>query len=409
MMPVIQQAQESKKGNCFLAFLSAFKSLTQSTLHTKPRSFLEDQLCLMERFHQSKASRPHGIGNIGQACYLDATLQALFATPSFVKNYIMSYRGKKDDTPLGSALYATLSSYLSDHTDTSPLSDALATKDASFARYKQYDASCVLSAIFSQLRAESPRDKIDLARRVFGFETACSTRCDACTSILWNFQSSCMLYLNLDEPNAKAAAPRPCLQQRQRIISMMLKAPAYELIQKYSVPSKIHTTRVDSIQSAMDFTFQPYRVFGFLCRTCGREGAVDQEQFIFNAAPQCLILNPKRFSLEPGNIHKDSRLLPNEEIIDVANYVLAHDQKSVHSKYVLYAVVVHAGNLDGGHYYTYVKRGNEWYEANDSYVRKVDYRKDVRNACASLLFYEEAGAWMKRMLKIMELKIQHDI
>ena len=39
--------------------------------------------------------------------------------------------------------------------------------------------------------------------------------------------------------------------------------------------------------------------------------------------------------------------------------------------YRLYSVIIHSGNLEGGHYYAYCKEGEEWMEFNDSTVQSV--------------------------------------
>ena len=40
-------------------------------------------------------------------------------------------------------------------------------------------------------------------------------------------------------------------------------------------------------------------------------------------------------------------------------------------KYKLYAVIIHVGSIDAGHYYTYCKNGNDWYELNDEKVSVI--------------------------------------
>lgn len=57
--------------------------------------------------------------------------------------------------------------------------------------------------------------------------------------------------------------------------------------------------------------------------------------------------------------------------------------------YDLFAVVVHQGSLNGGHYTALAKNGNNWYEFNDRYVVRLkpnDERKII-NRDAYILFY----------------------
>ena len=48
----------------------------------------------------------------------------------------------------------------------------------------------------------------------------------------------------------------------------------------------------------------------------------------------------------------------------------------------LYAVIVHLGNIDSGHYYTYVKLGEEWMKMDDNLV------------IYSVLYFQYTILWM---------------
>ena len=56
--------------------------------------------------------------------------------------------------------------------------------------------------------------------------------------------------------------------------------------------------------------------------------------------------------------------------------------------YDLFAVANHVGGLHGGHYFAYCKNyiDKEWYEFNDSHVRKIEKKKVVSDN-AYVLFY----------------------
>ena len=56
--------------------------------------------------------------------------------------------------------------------------------------------------------------------------------------------------------------------------------------------------------------------------------------------------------------------------------------------YRLYAVVVHSGVLEGGHYVAYVKRRGTWYLCDDASVEPVSQER-VLAAQAFMLFYDE--------------------
>ena len=70
--------------------------------------------------------------------------------------------------------------------------------------------------------------------------------------------------------------------------------------------------------------------------------------------------------------------------------------------YDLFAVVIHQGSLNGGHYTALAKNEGEWYEFNDRYVVKMKESRKIVNSNAYILFYqrrdvlEEAGALVEK-------------
>lgn len=54
--------------------------------------------------------------------------------------------------------------------------------------------------------------------------------------------------------------------------------------------------------------------------------------------------------------------------------------------YELFAVIVHSGNLDSGHYFAYVRSQNAWFRCDDSRVTRAE-PVQVAAAQAYLLFY----------------------
>ena len=57
-------------------------------------------------------------------------------------------------------------------------------------------------------------------------------------------------------------------------------------------------------------------------------------------------------------------------------------------KYELYAISNHIGTLNNGHYYSYIKKNNIWYNFNDDKVFILNENSHIENEHAYLLFYK---------------------
>ena len=78
--------------------------------------------------------------------------------------------------------------------------------------------------------------------------------------------------------------------------------------------------------------------------------------------------------------------------------------------YDLFAVVLHTGTLNGGHYTALAKNksnGSHWYEFNDNYVIKLsksDYAKRIVSNHAYILFYQKRGIDLDKISNYDQIK-----
>jgi ubiquitin C-terminal hydrolase len=99
--------------------------------------------------------------------------------------------------------------------------------------------------------------------------------------------------------------------------------------------------------------------------------------------PKILIIVLKRFTNDGkkiGNLIK----FPFE--LDLSKYCVGYSKNKY--KYNLLSVANHDGNLNGGHYYSYVKNMNDkWYRFNDTNVSQIK-KDDIVSDSAYCLFYQ---------------------
>lgn len=91
--------------------------------------------------------------------------------------------------------------------------------------------------------------------------------------------------------------------------------------------------------------------------------------------PEILILNLNRFN----NNNQKINTLVNFDInrINLCNYVLGYNKESF--IYEIFGICNHSGNCFGGHYYSYIKNNNKWFNFNDTNVSEIPESKLITN------------------------------
>ncbi|XP_076840207.1 ubiquitin carboxyl-terminal hydrolase 42-like [Brachyhypopomus gauderio] len=140
-----------------------------------------------------------------------------------------------------------------------------------------------------------------------------------------------------------------------------------------------------TITKALEQFVKPEQLDGdnaYKCTKC-KKMVHASKRFTVHRSSNVLTIALKRFDFNGSKIAKDVRY---PEYLDMRPFMSqSHGEPQL---YGLYAVLVHSGiSCHAGHYYCYVKSGNEqWYKMNDASVTVSDIQS-VLNQQAYLLFY----------------------
>ena len=100
--------------------------------------------------------------------------------------------------------------------------------------------------------------------------------------------------------------------------------------------------------------------------------------------PNILIIHLKRFT---NNGNKIVKLIDFPiDNLDLTKYCVGYDKKK--SIFSLVGVCNHIGTLNSGHYYSYCKQNDEWYNFDDTSVSKIN-KNDIITNNAYCLFYKK--------------------
>mmetsp|Transcript_1717 Transcript_1717/g.2100 ORF Transcript_1717/g.2100 Transcript_1717/m.2100 type:complete len:892 (+) Transcript_1717:310-2985(+) len=126
------------------------------------------------------------------------------------------------------------------------------------------------------------------------------------------------------------------------------------------------------------------------CTRCNKKRNVSKGLRLATA-PSILVCHLKRFAFDIyGRATRLSKYVAYPLTLHIENFMSRANQGKP-APYELVGVVVHAGqSCERGHYYAYVKSGDNWYKANDEIVTQVSVETVLRQQ-AYILIYEVAG------------------
>lgn len=133
------------------------------------------------------------------------------------------------------------------------------------------------------------------------------------------------------------------------------------------------------------------------CECCREKVTAVKEQL--TSVPQTFIVALGRgLSLDGQCIKKNDKVsFPLD--LQINKEWCAEDLSKNIPSYNLTGIIVHSGSCEGGHYWSYVKKGEKWYKCNDDTVSEVHMDDNLLNSLygdgkksdsANILFYSKA-------------------
>jgi len=121
------------------------------------------------------------------------------------------------------------------------------------------------------------------------------------------------------------------------------------------------------------------------CEECKKPELKHLKIMKFSILNEIVIFSLQRF--DPVLSTKNDIRVSFKENIDLKDYC-DNDLFKDNTKYRLCGTINHIGNINYGHYYSFIRIGEIWYEFNDSIVRKV-YSMDYDSSSVCVFFYEK--------------------
>ena len=126
--------------------------------------------------------------------------------------------------------------------------------------------------------------------------------------------------------------------------------------------------------------------WNLVCQKCSKKDLKRNKKIKMTILPNVLIFSLQRFNPITGV--KINKYINYNEIIDLKSFC---DNDFFNGKlkasYKLFGISNHSGTINFGHYYSYTKVGNNWFEFNDSCVKLINLH--FCSKAAYFFFYEK--------------------
>ena len=122
------------------------------------------------------------------------------------------------------------------------------------------------------------------------------------------------------------------------------------------------------------------------CQKCNKRDLKRNKKIKMTILPKVLIFSLQRFNPITGV--KINKYINYDEVIDLKPYCDNDFFNGImDARYKLFGISNHSGTINFGHYYSYTKIGNNWYEFNDSFVKLINLT--FSSKAAYFFFYEK--------------------
>jgi ubiquitin C-terminal hydrolase len=136
-------------------------------------------------------------------------------------------------------------------------------------------------------------------------------------------------------------------------------------------PKEINNKEID-LNDLLNHYFQGEKIsWSLKCPKCGQKDVERNKVIKLSILPKVIIFSLQRFNPITGV--KINKIIKFDEIIDLkpfCDYDFFNGE--MNAKYKLFGISNHSGTINFGHYYSFTKIGDNWYDFNDSFVKQIN-------------------------------------
>ena len=299
--------------------------------------------------------RFRGLDNLGNTCWMNASLQALYSCDAFADIFLKKPfpRFINDKNQL---FNNTVQLFKECNSSTEPYVRPVAFKNAleqempEYNNNNQHDSMLFinnfLNTLFTIVRERRNTTSVDWSDTLFA-----SVKKGVEASII---RDVC----GLKELRITTYYPCNHVVRGYNVFNIMLILP---------IPKKANLTLLDCLNN---YAFKRNNIEKSICAHCkGQSNSNDKLQEITNA-PKMLLIYFSRFLTNNGFTTKDTTAISIPLILENLGYLYSKEMNKF--SYQLTGVVQHAGTLSSGHYTAYVRMNNEsWLHCDDSRITVI--------------------------------------
>ncbi|UJR22109.1 hypothetical protein I4U23_025174 [Adineta vaga] len=348
-----------------------------------------------------------GIINLGNTCYVNSILQALYQCDLFRKYILEQEFSNQIVLRELQIVFAQLN--LSKRPYINAINLVKIARPTWFTMNEQQDCAEFLGYLLDTIKDEEKNLSSNEIQHLFTIRTCQINRCQRCS--IESYQEESNNYLFLPIPTSDSSHENFNSNHSITPISVMkngLKFYAASNENALPMVSYDKTSKSLNLQTVFDCYFQKEELKDenqYRCEHC-RSLQNAERLTILQTAPKYLILSLNRFEYDrQSNVfRKVFTKLNYPRLLNV--HVYPSGNVSILTKYCLILLIIHTGyTLHGGHYYVYardmksftiecVEQNGEWFLLNDDLVTSSSYEAMMDN-CAQytsatpyVLFYQ---------------------
>ena len=323
-----------------------------------------------------------GINNLGNTCFINSSLQILIHCPLFIHNLITKQKLINANTPITSnflsicdLMLKTTKKYINIYT----FKNLIGLKHKIFSGYMQQDSQEFIRILLEDISQELNEIKVGAIYRLL-------SNSDSKTKKMRDED----FHINFSR-REKSIITEIFYAQIVNIYTCQCKSAIYSFQKILDFPllfpKKINNNIISLHELLKLYFTTEYIDFESKCNRCNKI-LKHKKELKISRPPEILILSLQRIDLISEK--KLEYKVKFSQKLDISQFIDRDCGYDKECKYDLFGIINHVGNINSGHYYSFIKNENkEWIEFNDSKVSEVNNFSDCSDTVYALFYIKE--------------------